>query len=244
VSPRTTVGSSVSRRRLLLAAGAALAVGAGGAEAVDRLSGGTHTASQAVAPGETLMYEHGVLKRVLLIYQNAAPRAEADPSLAAAAIHGGAEIIHDFIEGFHEALEEGYVFPTLKAAGRETATIRTLLLQHARGRLITQFLLATATAEALGRPSTREQMTGAVRAFVRMYEPHEAREDTVIFPAFRSILTPRQLDGYGRTFTDLQTRQFGRDGFATVVARVAALEESLGIYDLAEFTPAAVNPNP
>ena len=29
-----------------------------------------------------------------------------------------------------------------------------------------------------------------MQAFVRMYEPHEAREDTVISPAFRQVVPP------------------------------------------------------
>jgi hypothetical protein len=34
-----------------------------------------------------------------------------------------------------------------------------------------------------------------------------------------------------------ERRKFGEDGFESYVARVAALEQSLGIHDLARFTP-------
>jgi hypothetical protein len=39
-----------------------------------------------------------------------------------------------------------------------------------------------------------------------------------------------------------QKQLFGPDGFATTVDHVAHIEQSLGIYDLAQFTPAAVGP--
>ena len=34
-----------------------------------------------------------------------------------------------------------------------------------------------------------------MQAFDRMYEPHEAREDTVVFPAFRQIVPAGELAG-------------------------------------------------
>jgi hypothetical protein len=35
-----------------------------------------------------------------------------------------------------------------------------------------------------------------------------------------------------------ERRRFGKDGFESYVARVAALEQTLGIHDLARLTPA------
>ena len=59
------------------------------------------------------MREHGVLKRVLLCYREMTPRIQAGGPLDARDLHDAALIIHDYIEGFHEGLEEGYVFPRL-----------------------------------------------------------------------------------------------------------------------------------
>jgi hypothetical protein len=74
-------------------------------------------------------------------------------------------------------------------------------------------------------------------AFVRMYEPHEAREDTVIFPAFRQAIPAQELADLGKHFADLERQQFGHDEFGPMVARVAGIEQHLGIYDLGQFTP-------
>lgn len=76
-----------------------------------------------------------------------------------------------------------------------------------------------------------------MQAFVRMYEPHEARENTVIFPAFRRVVPAAELAGLGQHFADLERQQFGRDQFGVMVARVARIEQNLGIYDLNQFTP-------
>jgi hemerythrin-like domain-containing protein len=189
------------------------------------------------------MYEHGVLKRVLLVYEAALTHVDDDLPLAASSLMGGATIIHDFIEGFHEALEEGYVFPALRAAGQLVPTVDTLLLQHGRGRLITQLLLGNATTAKLSSTATRTRVVAATAAFVRMYQPHEAREDTVVFPTFRALLGPARLEDVGATFTSLQDQQFGPGGFTSAVDSVAALEVPLGINQLADFTPEAVDPS-
>ena len=90
--------------------------------------------------------------------------------------------------------------------------------------MLTQFILAEASAWGVASPGTRAQLAAAMQTFDRMYEPHEAREDTVILPAFRQIIPAAELADLGQHF-------------AAMVARVASLEQDLGIYDLAQFTP-------
>ena len=74
-------------------------------------------------------------------------------------------------------------------------------------------------------------------AFVHMYEPHEAREDTVVFPALREILPAKEFGELAETFEDEE--HGGSDRRASRgCERVADIEKSLGIYDLSQFTPA------
>jgi hemerythrin-like domain-containing protein len=241
-----TQSASLSRRRLLTAGGIGIAIGVVGTE-LGNVVGQSSPAESSPAvsnvtpPDVDLMQEHGVLKRVLLIYQESIDRITTGQPAPMSEIHAGALIIHDFIEGFHEALEEGYVFPALKAAGQLVATVDTLLLQHARGRQLTQLILTNSTNAKLSEPATRGQTAAAVTAFVTMYQPHEAREDTVVFPAFRALLGPSRLNDLAATFAHLQIQQFGADAFTATVNQVAAIEKTLDIYDLNQFTPAAVS---
>ncbi len=230
---------------MLAAGAAALAAGAAGAELGNLATGRAAISAGArpsIPPGVDLMEEHGVLKRVLLIYQAALDQIDAGEGLPVSAIHSGALVIHDFIEGFHEPLEEGYVFPRLRRAGQLIGTVETLLLQHARGRERTQRILSGTTTRGMGSQSTRAEVVDAITTFLRMYEPHEAREDTVVFPAFRALLSAKELHDYSVTFSDLQRQQFGPRGFDDVVDHVSTIERSLGIYNLAQFTPPSVEP--
>jgi hemerythrin-like domain-containing protein len=70
-----------------------------------------------------------------------------------------------------------------------------------------------------------------------MYRPHEAREDTVLFPALHGLLSAEQLHELGEQFEEQEEKLFGEGGFDKTVEQVAAIEKQLGIYDLAQFTP-------
>jgi hemerythrin-like domain-containing protein len=233
------------RRAVLLSAGG-LAAGAAAASARWAFSGppAASPGPAAIPPDDDLMREHGVLKRVLLCYQEMTARVQAGGQLDARNVQDAALIIHDYIEGFHEGLEEGYVFPRLISAGRLTSTVTTLLVQHARGRVITEFLLRQATASGVASVGTRAQLAAAMQAFDRMYQPHEAREDTVIFPAFRQIVPAGELADLGQHFADLEHQQFGTNEFDAMVGRVASVEQNLGIYDLDQFTPQVIQYTP
>jgi hypothetical protein len=39
-----------------------------------------------------------------------------------------------------------------------------------------------------------------MQQFIRLYNPHEAREDTVLFPAFRKIVSLHEFDSLGEDF--------------------------------------------
>ena len=59
----------------------------------------------------------------------------------------------------------------------------------------------------------------------------------MVFPAFRQVLPAAELTDLGQHFADLEHQQFGTDEFTAMVARVASIEQNLGIDDLAQFTP-------
>jgi hemerythrin-like domain-containing protein len=190
-----------------------------------------------ITPTEDLMREHGVLKRVLLIYREITRRLEAREEFAPEALAEAAGIIRRFIEDYHEKLEEDFLFPRFEKAGKHTDLTRVLREQHQAGRRVTDITLHLANAKVVKDKSERQQLGGSLRQFIRMYEPHEAREDTVLFPALRNIVTPHELGALGEDFEKKEHQLFGEDGFEQMVDKVASIEKRLGIYDLAQFTP-------
>ena len=194
---------------------------------------------EGVAPAEDLMREHGVLNRVLLIYEEGLRRLDARRDLPAETLARAAGIIRRFIEEYHEKSEEEGVFPRFEKAGKLRDLVAVLRQQHAAGRLLTAEIERLARQGSVTKDSDRRRLSDSMRLFIRMYRPHEAREDTVLFPAFRSIVTRKEYEDLGEAFEEKEHRLFGEEGFEKIVGEVAALEKQLGIYELSRFTPRA-----
>ena len=188
-----------------------------------------------VSTNEDLMREHGILKRVLIAYDEIIRRIRANQDFPPAAVTDGATIIRKFIEDYHEKLEEDHLFPRFRQAHKLEDLVTVLYAQHRAGRRITARVLAA--AGSLRSKENRLKLADDLEAFNRMYSPHEAREDTVLFPALHKIVTPHEYDAMGEQFEKIERQTFGGDGFDIYLDKVAALEKQLGIYDLSQFTP-------
>ena len=68
------------------------------------------------------------------------------------------------------------------------------------------------------------------------HEYEAAREDTVLFPTFRALLSERELKKLMDVFEDKE-KALPHGGFEKMVDEVAKIEQSIDLYDLAKFTP-------
>jgi hemerythrin-like domain-containing protein len=232
----TTRPESGERRSFLRAAVSAAGLSlvgcaaAGTAQGADTESTPESGGEAEVTPGEDLMQEHGVLERILLIYDEVARRIENSEQVDLTVLTSAAGIVRRFVEDYHEKLEEQFVFPRLQTARREVGLVAILLHQHQRGRQVTDDIVRRAGVAAT------PELARALRNFVRMYRPHVAREDTVLFPAFREVVGRAGYRELGEQFEEKEHQLFGEHGFENTVADVARLEAVLGIDDLARFT--------
>jgi len=201
--------------------------------------GSASAEEQDVAPPEDLMREHGVLNRILLIHDENASRPDTREPLPLDALAKGADIIRRFIEEYHEKLEEDFVFPRFEKASKLVDLVSTLRRQHAAGRSLTDAISRLIASVAATKDDDRRKLAEALRSFAHMYRPHEAREDTVLFPALRAIVGKNEFRELGEQFEKKEHQLFGKEGFEGIVEQVAKLEQSFGLYDLSQFTPAS-----
>ncbi|HVD98094.1 MAG TPA: hemerythrin domain-containing protein [Cytophagaceae bacterium] len=191
---------------------------------------------QKVSPPEDLMQEHGVLNRILLIYDVCKMHLINKVNFPKETLAGAASIIRTFVEDYHEKQEEQYLFPRFQKANQLTDLVNTLLQQHQAGRRLTDQILSLTKSPRISEQENHT-LIQLLNSFNTMYRPHEAREDTVLFPAFRKIVSRHEYDSLGEEFENNEHKIFGRDGFETIVSKVAEIEKKLGIYDLSQFTP-------
>jgi iron-sulfur cluster repair protein YtfE (RIC family) len=193
-----------------------------------------------VTATEDLMREHGILRRVLLVYRETAPRLRQRPSdLEAGSLRDAALLFRAFGEEYHEKLlEEKQIFPVVRKRGGEAARYTDVLVeQHRRGREITDYIL-TSTKSGKISPSVGAELAEVLEALDRMYEHHAAREDTIVFPAWKLAFTNKQLDEKADEFEDIEKKMFGHDGFEDAEKKISKIEQALGLADLAVFTAA------
>jgi hemerythrin-like domain-containing protein len=232
---KRALGRRVFLRSGILLSGAAVA-GVGLSRGAEIEKKGEEKEAE-VGPPEDLMREHGVLKRILLIYGEALRRIDVKQDFPPEALADVARIIRSFVEDYHEKLEEDFLFPRFEKANQLVDLVKVLREQHQAGRRVTDVTIRFASLQSLRNESDRAQLVNSMQQFIRMYNPHEAREDTVLFPAFRKIVSPHEFDSLGEDFEKKEDELFGGDGFEKMVDKVASIEKRFGIYDLAQFTP-------
>jgi hemerythrin-like domain-containing protein len=190
-----------------------------------------------VTPPEDLMREHGVLNRVLLVYEAGLQKFARGEDFDVTLLSRAAAIVHEFIEDYHERNEEQQLFPRFRKAGQMVELVNVLYQQHQAGRRLTDTIIGL-VPESRAPGESRSRLIASVQSFVSMYRPHEAREDTELFPKLRGIVSADEFDAMAEDFERDERRKFGEDGFERYVAQVATLEQSIGINNLALFTPA------
>ena len=184
------------------------------------------------------MREHGVLRRILVLYRETAHGLRAGANgLDAGALAQAADLFRRFGEDYHETqLEEGHVFPAVQKAGGPAAElVGVLKAQHARGREINGFVTAKCAKGRIGAGDA-EPLARALESFARMYEAHAAVEDTIVFQAWRSKMSKRELEETGERFEKLERDRFHGDGFDMAADEVATLERRLGFSGLDRYT--------
>jgi hemerythrin-like domain-containing protein len=226
------------RTTLTLAAGAAICVATGTLILPVPAFAQAKQGAEGTPANEDMMREHGVLRRILILYREVAPNLHAQAGrIDARPIHQAARLFQQFGEQYHEEkLEEQYVFPAMRKGGGENVALLDLLVeQHKRGREVTDYII-DATRSGRIATASADDLARAMLSFARMYEAHAAYEDTIVFPAFKKTMSKAQYDELGGKFEEIERKQFGTDGFDMAVKKVAEAERALGIADLAKFT--------
>ncbi|WP_416828205.1 hemerythrin domain-containing protein [Ectobacillus polymachus] len=194
----------------------------------------------AIPPTEDLMREHGILKRLLLIYEDVEKRLlgykSFQPHIVYPVILKSGTIARNFIENYHQELEEHYIFTRFLQEQSHIGLVHVLQEQHTAAKKLTTLILQAA-GQGDQHMQNRQNIAHLLSLYKQMYEPHEAREDTVLFPAFREIVTKAEFLALGEKFEEIEESKFGKNGFESILKQVEQLEKALGIYELSQYTP-------
>src|SRR5205823_13391670 len=94
-------------------------------------------AEEDISAPEDLMREHGVLNRILLVYEEGLRRLRDKEDVPPDVFHKPATLVRKFVEDYHEKLEETFIFPEFEKAKKLADLVTVLKAQHEAGRKVT-----------------------------------------------------------------------------------------------------------
>jgi hemerythrin-like domain-containing protein len=144
------------------------------------------------------------------------------------ALNKTAKLFRTFGEDYHERkLEEAFIFPVVRKVNSDAAGYPNVLVaQHDLGRQLTDYVMTVTASGSIAEAHVRS-LARALDQFELMYEHHMAREDTVVFTAWKNALSKSDYKDMGEKFEDIEKQTFGHDGFDDAVQRIAVIEESV-----------------
>lgn len=164
----------------------------------------------AVSAVEDLMREHGVLSRILLIYEELIRRLDNNETFPSETLAKSTETVRNFIQNYHEKLEEKYLFSRFRKANKLVELAMVLEQQHEAGRKLIGDIMIQ---EGLQNPDDKKKLVESLRLFIRLYRPHKAREDTILFPVFHNFVAAQEHNALGEEFEGEEQKLFGEEGF-------------------------------
>ncbi len=130
-----------------------------------------------------LQYEHGVLRQVMDVLAELSKKEELEKHRTQAR-----EIVAfstDFIDHFHHAKEEKFLFPEgVKAKAISDAELQRLLADHRKAReMIAGLRKQVDSSKKLGKT-----FASAAKGFSEHMSTHVRHEEDVVFPAFEDAI--------------------------------------------------------
>src|SRR5438874_10505654 len=81
---------------------------------------------EEVSAAEDLMREHGVLNRILLVYEEGVRRLRDKTEVTPDVFRKPALLVRKFVEDYHEKLEEKFIFPEFEKAKKHVELVKVL----------------------------------------------------------------------------------------------------------------------
>jgi hemerythrin-like domain-containing protein len=219
----------ISRRGFLVLAGAGIVAGCS--------SGPVTPQGEASTAIEILDRQHGLLERAIAILEEIRGGMDARMDLPPEIITETAGIIRRSGVDYHQKMEDKYIFPALDAAKKMGGLIGVLREQHEAGARLIEVIKGLSVGFSAKDLEKRRTMSSAIHHFSRMYRAHTDREETLIFPLVRQVTAPKAFTEMNAAFQKAEKELQGQDRFEETIQKISGYENTLGIGDLAAFTP-------
>lgn len=188
------------------------------------------------SPMEDLMKEHGIIERIMLIYQRMIEKAITGQEVDVSVIGRASKIVDEYVSKHHERDEEKYVFPKFREANYIVDLVDTLEHQHNVSRALNVQAMELSSKGAEITQDEAVRLLDLCGMFINMYLPHISRENTILFPTFFDIVSPEYVREIKEKMEGGEEKVLGETGFRGLVGRIARLEKEAGCHELSRYT--------
>ncbi len=143
------------------------------------------------SPTETLEAEHRLIQKVVAAMARIADAVEQGRVVEVPVLRELVRFLKIFGDECHHAKEETALFPMLELKGVPLAGCPVAVLHndHLKGRVLVGELSDAIEAYAAENRSGRRSLIPALRALVAFYPDHIWKEDYLLFPLARKVLS-------------------------------------------------------
>lgn len=193
--------------------------------------------SVMVSPTEMLSRDHALMERLMISIESMIARIASGEKMDLRPINMAATMLKEVGSNHHMVDEERLIFPKIETSGRHNDLLRTLRLQHDKGRAIIDRIIDQTTAGSVDTAGEMNEIVRLCISFIIMYRSHAAIEETVLFPALYDFTSNDEIMNIEAIMRGEEKGLMENKRFHKMMDSLAAIEAVAGTADINRFTP-------
>lgn len=184
-------------------------------------------------PSDRLVAEHDLIKRMLVIVNNAAAQLESGKNVEPEVFLQAVDFIRNFADRFHHAKEEEILFKVMQERGIpvEGGPIGMMLTEHDQGRNFTKGIEEAANRVLGGDESAKKDIIGNARNFSQLLSNHIHKEDNILYPMGNNVFSPEDQQYLEQEFDRVEKETTGKGIYQKYLNMVEELEKQFKLND-------------
>ncbi len=184
-------------------------------------------------PSDRLVAEHDLIKRMLVIVNNAAAQLESGKNVEPEVFLQAVDFIRNFADRFHHAKEEEILFKVMQERGIpvEGGPIGMMLTEHDQGRNFTKGIEEAAKRVQEGDESAKKDIIGNARNFSQLLSNHIHKEDNILYPMGNNVFTSDDQKFLEQEFDRVEQETTGKGIYQKYLNMVEELENQFKLND-------------
>ncbi len=193
--------------------------------------------SVMTSPTEMLSREHALMERLMISIESMIASIANGENMDLRPLHRAAMLMKRVGSEHHMVDEERLIFPKIETSGRHADLLRTLRLQHDKGRAIIDRVIDLTEAGGVDTIGEMNEIVRLCMSFIVMYRSHAAVEETILFPALYDFATNDEIMNIQAIMRGEEEGLMKDQKFHNMMDSLAAIEAVAGTSDISRFTP-------